>query len=93
MVNVGLLRACGQVSGRPLGVAWEFLFLSSSENDAIVMLFRRRVCRIAALFPGMLPPFRIVVRAGGQGWGSVWTAFFPSFELHAMSSTVLVCRR
>ena len=46
---------------------WGF-FLLSSENDDIVMLFRRQVCRIAALFPGVLPPFRIVC---GRGWGSV----------------------
>ena len=52
---------------------WGF-FLLSSENDAIVVLFRRQVCRIAALFPGVLPPFRIVC---GRGWGSVLVGVDP----------------
>ena len=64
--HFGLLQVVGS-SVRTFASVWPWRFyLSSSEMDAVVMLFRRQVCRIAALFPSVLPPFRIVERAGGR---------------------------
>ena len=68
--HFGLLQAVGS-SVHTLALVWPWRFyLTLSEIDVVVMLNRRRVCRIAALFPGVLPPFPALWK--GLGVGLVW---------------------